>query len=77
MKSLAEYDLRIGPRVREAMSDDQKKKGDKMTSESVMVLGFGIPEARFWRCIGDSNSTRISNQQIRTNLVEPETVFGS
>ncbi len=37
MKSLAEYDLRIGPRVREAMSDDQKKKADKMTSESVMA----------------------------------------
>jgi hypothetical protein len=37
MKSLAEYDLRIGPRVREAMSDDQKKKADKLTSESVMV----------------------------------------
>lgn len=37
MKSLAEYDLRIGPRVREAMSDDQKKKADKMTSESIMV----------------------------------------
>ncbi len=35
MKSLAEYDLRIGPRVREAMSDDQKKKADKMTSETV------------------------------------------
>jgi hypothetical protein len=37
MKSLAEYDLRIGPRVREAMTDDQKKKADKLTSESVMV----------------------------------------
>ncbi|HVS81869.1 MAG TPA: hypothetical protein VHE60_09040 [Pyrinomonadaceae bacterium] len=37
MKSLAEYDLRIGPRVREAMSDDQKKTADKLTSESVMV----------------------------------------
>jgi len=35
MKSLAEYDLRIGPRVREAMSDDQKKKADKMTGETV------------------------------------------
>jgi len=35
MKSLAEYDLRIGPRVREAMSEDQKKKADKLTSESV------------------------------------------
>lgn len=36
MKSLAEYDLRIGPRVRAAMSDDQKKKADKLTAESVM-----------------------------------------
>ena len=35
MKSLAEYDLRIGPRVREAMSDDQKKNADKMTGETV------------------------------------------
>ena len=37
MKSLAEYDLKIGPRVREAMSAGQKEKADKMTSESVMV----------------------------------------
>jgi len=36
MKSLAEYDLRIGPRVRDAMSDDQKKKADKMTGETVL-----------------------------------------
>lgn len=36
MKSLAEYDQRIGPRAREAMSDDQKKKADKMVSESVL-----------------------------------------
>jgi hypothetical protein len=36
MKSLAEYDLRIGPRVREAMTDDQKKKADKMTGETVL-----------------------------------------
>jgi hypothetical protein len=35
MKSLAEYDLRIGPRVREAMGDDQKKKADKMAGETV------------------------------------------
>jgi hypothetical protein len=35
MKSLAEYDLRIGPRVRETMSDDQKKKADKMIGETV------------------------------------------
>ncbi len=37
MKSLAEYDLRIGPRVREAMTDDQKKKVDKIVGESVML----------------------------------------
>src|SRR6267142_6205469 len=36
MKSLAEYDLRIGLRVREAMSDDQKKKADKLTGETVV-----------------------------------------
>jgi hypothetical protein len=36
MKSLAEYDLRIGPRVREAMSEDQQKKADKLTSDSVV-----------------------------------------
>lgn len=36
MKSLAEYDLRIGPRVRDAMSDDQKKKADKLAGESVV-----------------------------------------
>jgi hypothetical protein len=36
MKSLAEYDLRIGPRVRESMSDDQKKKADKMAAETVV-----------------------------------------
>jgi hypothetical protein len=36
MKSLAEYDMRIGPRVREAMSDDQKKKADKMAGESIV-----------------------------------------
>ncbi len=37
MKSLAEYDLRIGPRVREAMTEDQKKKADKIAGESVML----------------------------------------
>jgi hypothetical protein len=36
MKSLADYDLRINTRVREVMSDDQKKKADKMLSESVL-----------------------------------------
>lgn len=42
MKSLAEYDLRIGPRVREAMSDDQKKKADKMTAETVLFSETGV-----------------------------------
>lgn len=42
MKSLAEYDLRIGPRVREAMSDDQKKKADKLVSESVQVTETSV-----------------------------------
>lgn len=36
MKSLAEYDLRIGPRVREAMTEDQRKRADKMAGESVL-----------------------------------------
>jgi hypothetical protein len=36
MKSLAEYDLRIATRVRATMSDDQKKKADKLQSETVM-----------------------------------------
>jgi hypothetical protein len=36
MKSLAEYDLRIGARVRDAMTDDQKKKADKMAGETVV-----------------------------------------
>lgn len=42
MKSLAEYDLRIGPRVRDAMSDDQKKKADKMTGETVLFSETNI-----------------------------------
>jgi hypothetical protein len=37
MKSLAEYDLRIAPRVREAMSDDQQKKADKLAGETIML----------------------------------------
>jgi hypothetical protein len=36
MKSLAEYDLRIGPRVREAMTEDQRKQADRMASETVV-----------------------------------------
>ncbi len=36
MKSLAEYDLRIGARVREGMSDNQKKKADKMAGETIV-----------------------------------------
>lgn len=35
MKSLAEYDLRIAPRVREAMTDDQRKKADRITGEAI------------------------------------------
>ena len=42
IKSLAEYDLRIGPRTREAMNDDQKKKADKMVSESVMFTETSV-----------------------------------
>ena len=36
MKSLADYDLRIGTRVREAMTEDQRKKADKMAGETVV-----------------------------------------
>src|ERR1051325_565060 len=36
MKSLSEYDLKIGPRVRAAMSEDQQKKADKLAGESVL-----------------------------------------
>lgn len=42
MKSLAEYDLRIGPRVREAMSDDQQKKADKLAGESIMFTETSV-----------------------------------
>ena len=42
MKSLADYDLRIGPRVRAAMTDDQKKKADKIVGESVMLSETSI-----------------------------------
>lgn len=42
MKSLAEYDQRTGPRVREAMSDDQKKKADKLVGESVMFTETSV-----------------------------------
>lgn len=42
MKSLAEYDLRIGARVREAMTDDQKKKADKMAGESVVFTETSV-----------------------------------
>ncbi|MGZ8844503.1 MAG: hypothetical protein ACXW18_12630 [Pyrinomonadaceae bacterium] len=42
MKSLAEYDLRIGPRVREAMSDDQQKKADKLAAESVVFTETSV-----------------------------------
>lgn len=36
MKTLADYDLRIGQRVRDAMSDDQKKKADKLAGETLV-----------------------------------------
>jgi hypothetical protein len=36
MKSLAEYDLRIARRVRETMSDEQKKKADKAAGETIL-----------------------------------------
>jgi len=42
MKSLAEYDLRIALRVREAMTDDQKRKADKIAGESVMASETSI-----------------------------------
>lgn len=42
MKSLAEYDQRIGPRAREAMTDDQRKNADKMASESIMFSETSI-----------------------------------
>lgn len=35
MKSMADYDLRIGPRVRAAMSEDQQKKSDKIASDAI------------------------------------------
>lgn len=44
MKSLAEYDLRIGPRVREAMTDDQKKKADKMAADTMMSIETSVYE---------------------------------
>jgi len=42
MKSLAEYDLQIGKRVRDSLSDDEKKKADKMVSESVMYTETSV-----------------------------------
>jgi len=36
MKSLSDYDLRIGARVRQAMSDEQKKKADKTAGEVIL-----------------------------------------
>ncbi|HAF12123.1 MAG TPA: hypothetical protein DHU55_00480 [Blastocatellia bacterium] len=42
MKSLAEYDLRIGPRVREAMSEDQRKKADKLAGESIVFTETSV-----------------------------------
>jgi hypothetical protein len=42
MKSLAEYDLRIGPRVREAMSEDQQKKVDKLAADSIVFTETSV-----------------------------------
>jgi len=42
MKSLAEYDLRIGPRVREAMSEDQQKRVDKLAAESIVFTETSV-----------------------------------
>jgi hypothetical protein len=42
MKSLAEYDLRIGPRVRDAMSEDQQKKADKLAAESIVFTETSV-----------------------------------
>jgi len=42
MKSLGEYDLRIATRVRESLSDDEKKKADKMATESIMYAETSI-----------------------------------
>jgi hypothetical protein len=42
MKSLAEYDLRIGPRVRDAMSEDQQKKADKLAVESIVFAETSV-----------------------------------
>ena len=36
MKSLSDYDLKIGGRVRQAMSDEQKKKADKTAGEVIL-----------------------------------------
>jgi hypothetical protein len=42
LKSLAEYDARIGAKVRESMSDDQKKKADKMAADTIMTSETSI-----------------------------------
>lgn len=42
MKSLAEYDLRIGPRVREAMTDEQRKKADRSIWESLVITETSV-----------------------------------
>jgi hypothetical protein len=42
MESLAEYDLRIGPRVREAMSEDQQKKVDKLAADSIVFTETSV-----------------------------------
>ncbi|HET9785748.1 MAG TPA: hypothetical protein VFP47_01370, partial [Pyrinomonadaceae bacterium] len=42
MKSLAEYDMRLGPKVRAAMTDDERKKADKIISEGVIVTDTSV-----------------------------------
>jgi len=42
MKSLAEYDMRLAPKVRAAMTDDERKKADKIISEGVIVTDTSV-----------------------------------
>ena len=42
LKSLAEYDARIGVKVRESMSEDQRKKADKMAADTIMTSETSI-----------------------------------
>lgn len=89
MKSLAEYDLRIGPRVREAMTDDQKKKADKIAGESVMLTEtsiyafnpsmsympkeFTARESSFW----NPAPTAVAKPKPKKRVVKPATTGAS